>query len=132
MGTCRPGSEEIRRNLAVVDAGARRLSELSRRHWRGDDGDRTAFVFTSDHGMTDWGSHGTGMAHETEVPFLAWGAGVRRPDGKEEEEKAKAKAKAKGDLLDERWRSDLDQADVTPFMAALLGENRATLKLQEQ
>ena len=28
-----------------------------------------------------------GMAHETEVPFVAWGAGVRRPEDPREERK---------------------------------------------
>lgn len=61
----------------------------------------TAFVFTSDHGMTDWGSHGSGTAHETEVPFIAWGAGIKRNSK----------------------RNDLNQADITPLLAALAGWN---------
>ncbi len=55
---CRPHSESYRRNLLAVDRGARLVSDLCDRHWRSDG--RTAFVFTADHGMTDWGSHGTG------------------------------------------------------------------------
>ena len=47
------------------------------RYWRKDG--RTAYVFTSDHGMTDWGSHGAGLDHETQTPILAWGAGIRHP-----------------------------------------------------
>ncbi len=54
----KPHSEAYRANLALVDAGARRVAQLVDSHWRSDD--RTAFVFTADHGMTDWGSHGTG------------------------------------------------------------------------
>jgi hypothetical protein len=50
---------------------------LSFRYYRGDG--RTVYVYTSDHGMTDWGSHGTGMDEETVTPLVAWGAGIRQP-----------------------------------------------------
>ena len=49
------------------------------RYYR-DDG-RTVFLFTSDHGMTDWGSHGTGMDEETVTPFVAWGSGIIHHQG---------------------------------------------------
>jgi hypothetical protein len=53
------------------------MNLLSLRYYRGDG--RTVYVYTSDHGMTDWGSHGTGMDEETVTPFVAWGAGIRQP-----------------------------------------------------
>lgn len=57
----------------AVDKGIARIVKLFDEHFR--DG-KTAYVFTADHGMTDGGSHGSGNAYETETPFLAWGAGV--------------------------------------------------------
>lgn len=34
-------------------------------------------MFTSDHGMTDWGSHGAGTEAELATPLVIWGCGVR-------------------------------------------------------
>lgn len=34
-------------------------------------------MFTSDHGMTDWGSHGAGTEAELITPLVIWGRGVR-------------------------------------------------------
>lgn len=59
----------------------------------------TSYIFTSDHGMTDWGSHGSGSSDETKTPFVAWGAGLKvNPQSK-----------------------DIEQADITPLISALLG-----------
>ena len=38
---------------------------------------KTSFIFTSDHGMTDWGSHGSGDDSETLTPFVGWGNGFK-------------------------------------------------------
>ena len=59
----KPHSREYKENIRTVDSGiANAVEELEEIFGR--DG-RTAFIFTADHGMTDWGSHGTGMDHET-------------------------------------------------------------------
>lgn len=84
----------------------------------GNDG-KTAFIFTADHGMTDWGSHGAGHPLETCTPFIAWGAGIRLPQ--------KVSAQKFDDSYLQEWklenwkRQDINQADVAPLMAALIG-----------
>ncbi len=55
----------------------KKIVDVIEKYWRKDG--RTAYLFTSDHGMTDWGSHGAGLDHETQTPLIAWGAGIRQP-----------------------------------------------------
>lgn len=61
--------------------------------------DTTTYIFTADHGMTDWGSHGSGLPSETETPLIVWGAGV----------------KSSG------FRQDIEQASIAPLIASLIG-----------
>lgn len=85
-------------NMRVVDNGVRDLEILFETFFN----DRqTAYIFTADHGMTDWGSHGDGSTYETETPFIAWGAGIK-PD---------------------RASKDINQADIAPLIASLIGIN---------
>ena len=107
-----------------MDQGIARIEGLINDYFKDN---QTAFVFTSDHGMTDWGiistfkslqlgdmyliigSHGAGHPSETQTPIVAWGAGINK------------------DNIDsahwENQRNDMEQADVAPLMAALLGTN---------
>jgi len=114
----RPYSKEYLHNIKIVDEGIKEVSEVIEKFY--NDG-KTAFVFTADHGMSDWGSHGDGHPDNTRTPLVAWGSGVAKPvistDGI-----------APGhDELSSDWRfnqiarHDVAQADVAALMAYLAG-----------
>lgn len=113
----RPTSREYSDNIKLVDKELKEI-EATVKDFYGNDG-KTAFVFTADHGMTDWGSHGAGHPLETCTPFIAWGAGIRLPQ--------KVSAQNFDDSYLQEWklenwkRQDINQADVAPLMAALIG-----------
>ncbi|KAK6333928.1 Glycosyl phosphatidyl inositol anchor synthesis, variant 3 [Orbilia blumenaviensis] len=118
----RPYSPEYLWNIQVVDAGVQDLVDTVERFY-GNDG-KTAWVFTADHGMSDWGSHGDGHPDNTRTPLIAWGAGIRRPDIVA----AGTIAPGHDDFssswnLDQVRRVDVDQADIAALMAYLIGVN---------
>ena len=116
----KPASDEYQENIKLVDEGIERMEQLFEDYFH--DG-QTAYIFTADHGMTDWGSHGAGLPEETMTPLLAWGAGLRG-----------AQQVAPGDEVgagedgwSEKWglshlrRCDVNQADIAPLMSVLIG-----------
>ncbi|XP_066102910.1 GPI ethanolamine phosphate transferase 1 [Saccopteryx bilineata] len=113
----RPTSREYKDNIKIVDEGVQRIVSLFKEFYGNDE--KTAFIFTSDHGMTDWGSHGAGHQSETFTPFVAWGAGIKYPQ--------KVPAQQFNDALLKEWkleywkRQDINQADIAPLMASLIG-----------
>ena len=115
----RPYSREYLHNIKVVDKGVQEITKLIDDFY-GDD--KTAYVFTADHGMSDWGSHGDGHPDNTRTPLIAWGAGVATPI-----QSFNGKATGHGDgfsfdwALDHIARHDVDQADVAALMAYLAG-----------
>ncbi|XP_059182583.1 GPI ethanolamine phosphate transferase 1 [Centropristis striata] len=114
----RPMSKEYQENIALVDTGVSELVSMMEDFF-GNDG-KTAYVFTSDHGMTNWGSHGAGHPSETLTPLVAWGAGVHNPHKVTE-------AQPYNDSFLQDWklehlrRVDVNQADIAPLMASLIG-----------
>ncbi|XP_046492367.1 GPI ethanolamine phosphate transferase 1 isoform X1 [Neodiprion pinetum] len=92
----KPYSREYRGCVTYVDREIERLVRTVEEHY-GDN--RTAYVFTSDHGMTDWGSHGSGSLDETETPLVVWGSGVNSL----------------------KKQVDVEQADIAPLISSLLG-----------
>ena len=114
----RPYSKEYLYNIKVVDEGIKEITKLIEDFYNDD---KTAFVFTADHGMSDWGSHGDGHPDNTRTPLIAWGSGVAKPKTTKDE-------LALGhDELSADWgfnhieRHDVSQADVAALMAYLAG-----------
>lgn len=114
----RPYSKEYLHNIQVVDQGVKEIVETIENFYKDD---RTAFVFTADHGMSDWGSHGDGHPDNTRTPLIAWGSGVAKPlvfpdtiaPGHDEYSSDWG--------LDNVQRHDVAQADVAALMAYLAG-----------
>ncbi|KAK0425172.1 hypothetical protein QR680_009070 [Steinernema hermaphroditum] len=92
----KPHSQNYIDNIRIVDEGIQRVVKLFNDFY-GDK--RTAFLFTADHGMTDWGSHGSGTDDEIVTPLVAWGSGV----------------------AESAVKRTVNQVDLGPLMAALLG-----------
>ncbi|KAJ6124909.1 hypothetical protein N7471_012226 [Penicillium samsonianum] len=115
----RPYSNEYLHNIKVVDQGVQAVTKLVEDFY-GDD--KTAFVFTADHGMSDTGSHGDGHPDNTRTPLVAWGSGVARP-----QLSASGIAAGHEDGFSADWgfdqvrRHDVAQADVAALMAYLVG-----------
>ncbi|VVC45401.1 Alkaline-phosphatase-like, core domain,Alkaline phosphatase-like, alpha/beta/alpha,GPI ethanolamine [Cinara cedri] len=97
----KPKSKEYLENIISIEKGIKEIEQLIESFYNDN---RTAYIFTSDHGMTDWGSHGDGSDSETEVPIVTWGAGL---------------SYAKKHLTS--LPVNIKQADVAPLMATLIG-----------
>lgn len=114
----RPYSPEYLNNIKVVDQGVAEITKLIDEFYSDN---KTAFVFTADHGMTDWGSHGDGHPDNTRTPLIAWGSGVAKPVI------AQGEAAPGHDEYSSDWgfdhvqRHDVAQADVAALMAYLAG-----------
>lgn len=115
----RPYSKEYLRNIKLVDSGVKEITKLVEDFY-GDD--KTAFIFTADHGMSDWGSHGDGHPDNTRTPLVAWGSGVARPEYYEGDGLSGHEDGVSADWgLESVRRHDVAQADVAALMAYLVG-----------
>ncbi|CAF1372528.1 unnamed protein product [Adineta steineri] len=94
----KPWSDVYMKNIHIVDGIVQRLETLIENYYKNDK--KTTYVFTSDHGMTDWGSHGAGDDTETLTPLLVWGSGIRTSHHKD---------------------VHIEQADLCPLMSYFLG-----------
>ncbi|XP_020800654.1 GPI ethanolamine phosphate transferase 1 [Drosophila serrata] len=109
----KPGSPQFRKNLDKTERG---IHEIYKEFERVFPDKRTAYLLTSDHGMTDSGSHGAGTAHETNTPFMLWGAGVAR-----EVPNPGLRKFMPNDQGPKMPLLTLEQAQLTPLMSALIG-----------
>ncbi|XP_026148161.1 GPI ethanolamine phosphate transferase 1 [Mastacembelus armatus] len=114
----RPMSQEYLDNIGLVDTGVAEMVSIVEDFF-GYDG-KTAYVFTSDHGMTNWGSHGAGHPSETLTPLVVWGAGVHNAQRVTEPQPYNDKYVQEWKLEHIR-RVDVSQADIAPLMASLIG-----------
>ncbi|KAL8695661.1 MAG: hypothetical protein Q9224_003257, partial [Gallowayella concinna] len=115
----RPYSREYLHNIKIVDQGVREITSLIEEFY--GDG-KTAFVFTADHGMSDWGSHGDGHPDNTRTPLIAWGSGVAKPNTTDPGIAPGHEDGFSADWgLDRVQRHDVNQADIAALMAYLAG-----------
>lgn len=115
----RPYSKEYLHNIKIVDQGVEKITKLIGDFYA--DG-KTAFVFTADHGMSDWGSHGDGHPDNTRTPLIAWGSGVRKPELATSGIAPGHEDQFSSDWgLDQVTRHDVAQADIAALMAYLAG-----------
>ncbi|KAK9375682.1 Phosphatidylinositolglycan class N-domain-containing protein [Lipomyces chichibuensis] len=113
----RPKSVEYFRNIQHIDTGVQKLQKTINEFYQDD---KTAWVFTADHGMSDMGSHGDGHPDNTRTPLVAWGAGVAKPN---------TRNPTGHDEFSIPWdlntvkRVDVEQADIASLMSYLVGLN---------
>ncbi|XP_034663188.1 GPI ethanolamine phosphate transferase 1 [Drosophila subobscura] len=120
-----PLQPEFRERLHETQKKIRQTYELFESAFNDN---RTAYLMTSDHGMSDTGYHGGGTDSEIEMPFYLWGAGVKR-QGPPTEHNFTANEQGLQLPLQE-----LNQIQLAPLMSALIGlpppiNNRAPLPL---
>jgi GPI ethanolamine phosphate transferase 1 len=97
----KPHSNEYQSNIVYVDSIVEEITNKINDYYNNDN--KTVFIFTSDHGMTDWGSHGSGDDSETLTPFVAWGAGIKDINYSSQ------------NLV------NIQQVDIAPLMSHLIG-----------
>lgn len=82
---------------------------------------KTSYILTSDHGMTNLGSHGSGDNYETETPLMIWGSGINNWYDKNfyihnNNLKRFIQTENKSIPL-----LEIEQADLTPLISSIIG-----------
>ncbi|XP_059050889.1 GPI ethanolamine phosphate transferase 1-like [Achroia grisella] len=112
--THKPKSLNFLTTVKFVDENIKEVEKLIREFYHNDE--RTTFLMTSDHGMTDWGSHGAGLDHETQTPYVIWGAGVEQV----EQGQLDLELDSETNGMSLKHRVDINQADLAPLMSTIL------------
>ncbi|XP_075169933.1 phosphatidylinositol glycan anchor biosynthesis class N [Haematobia irritans] len=107
----KPGTDLFLENLLYTEKEITRMYDLFEATFQDE---KTVYVLTSDHGMTNAGSHGAGGKYETETPFFIWGAGVNSKPYDTNEQ-----YQLDGNISRPLYR--VEQAQMAPLMSALLG-----------
>lgn len=137
----RAGNPKYHNHIRTVDERIAELVASMEDYWNHDG--QTVYVMTSDHGMNNRGGHGDGDPLNTQVPFVVWGAGIRKTGMSidpafEYSGPLSIETGARrwyGDAaqyhgwIPEDWddrqdglpRVDVSQADFAPLMSALIG-----------
>ncbi|KLO19216.1 PigN-domain-containing protein [Schizopora paradoxa] len=118
----RPHSKEYMKNIQVVDGIVEETEKLFNEFFEDQ---KTSFIFTADHGMSNIGNHGDGNPDSTRTPLIAWGSGIRGPLRDHDSKSHDDFSATWGDDMNALLRQDVEQADIAPLMSALLGSDFA-------
>lgn len=122
-----PSHEKYKSNASSIDQKIKKAVKEIEDYYSNDS--KTTFIFTSDHGMSDSGTHGDGDPNCTRCPFVAWGSGISKPKSAMLSSAAAMVAKDvdfMNDSYSKNWsfphllRRDILQADICPTIATLL------------
>jgi phosphatidylinositol glycan class N len=121
----RPYSTEYYDNIQYTDY---EISKLVKKVNKFFNDEESVFIFTADHGMSDFGSHGDGHPNNTRTPLICWGKGCNKPiviDPSENQYLLNSfeREDMKNWDLDHIKRHDVKQADIAPLMSYLIGLN---------
>ena len=107
----KPASFQYRNNVNVADRIIKNLENLIENYF--DNDGMTTYIITSDHGMTDWGSHGAGSYDEVTTFVAAWGAGVKAHKSNDQKRDCTYSDLENDEIV-------INQIDLAPFMSSLI------------
>ena len=113
-----PKSDFLKNHLMTLD---KNFSSLEKAFYDFYHDNKTTFILTSDHGMNMKKYHGDDDEGCKRVPFLAWGAGIRKSIHREQ--------KPEGEDTPEDWglnnyvRRDIEEIDIASLAAGLIDIN---------
>ncbi|KAL2311887.1 hypothetical protein POMI540_4611 [Schizosaccharomyces pombe] len=113
-----PDSVEYVENIQYIDGKIQELVDKMNNYYNNDGA--SSWVFTADHGMSDFGSHGDGNLDNTRTPIIAWGAGIQSPT--HEKNYGHDEYSLPWNLTEIK-RIDIQQADIAALMSYLVGLN---------